>query len=190
VPVKIVLPQFGAVEVEQFPASPDDDRSVAETIALMGSVIEASATHPAIIQATREACASLGQSAPAWRQCQAVFSFIKGRVRFMTDEAILARYFNLGPDFELLIKPELLLAFGRGDCDCHAMLTCAMLRCAGVDCRLVTIAADRDQPARYSHVYAAAVLESGELLAMDTSHGVRAGWEAPWCFRRQEWGPA
>lgn len=186
----VQLPHFGPVEVERFFASADNDLSVAETIALMGSVIDASSSHPAIVQATRLACSSFGRSAPAWRKAQAIFSYIQARVVFMPDEAILARYFSLGPDFELLIKPELLLHFGRGDCDCHSMLACSMLRCAGVDCRLVTIAAETDQPERFSHVYAAAVLESGELLPMDTSHGMRAGWEAPWCFRRQEWGVA
>jgi transglutaminase-like putative cysteine protease len=185
--VNVQLPSFGFASLEKYPASPDNDKSVAQTIALMGSIIESSTEHPNVIAATREACAGIGTAAPAWRKSQAIFEWVKQHVRFMTDEAILAKYFGLGPDQELLIKPELLVLFRRGDCDCHAMLTCAMLRCAGVDCHLVTIAADQDEPERYSHVYAVAVTEDGRLLPMDTSHGQYAGWEAPWCFRRQEW---
>jgi transglutaminase-like putative cysteine protease len=181
------LPQFGEVSVERFPASPDNDLSVAQTVALMGAVIHASVEHPNVIAATREACAGVAIDAPAWRKAQAIFSWVKRHIRFMTDEAILARYYGLGPDFELLQKPELLLLFRRGDCDCFSMLTCSMLQCAGVPSRLITIAADTDEPERYSHIYAAAELETGELLPMDTSHGPYIGWQAPWCFRRQEW---
>jgi transglutaminase-like putative cysteine protease len=183
----MLLPSFGMASVDQFPASPDNDQSVAETIALMGGVIDASSQHPDIVQATRAALAGLAQSAPAWRKAQAIFEYVKRHVRFMSDEAILARYFGLGPDFELLIKPELLLRFRRGDCDCFSMLTCSMLTCAGVPCRLVTIAADQDEPDRFSHVYAGAVLETGELLPLDTSHGPYPGWQAPRRYRYQEW---
>jgi transglutaminase-like putative cysteine protease len=190
VSVNVQLPSFGIASLERYPADQDNDKAVAQTIALMGSIIEASTEHPHVIDATRAACAGIGTAAPAWRKSQAIFGWIKSNVRFMTDESILAKYFGLGPDQELLIKPELLVKFGRGDCDCHAMLTCAMLRCSGVDCRLVTIAADQEEPERYSHVYAVAVLETGDLLPMDTSHGLFAGWEAPWSFRRQEWGSA
>jgi transglutaminase-like putative cysteine protease len=153
----------------------------------MGAVIDASTQHPNVIAATREACAGLAMDTPRWRKARAVFDWIKPRIRFMTDESILRRYYGLGPDVELLQKPELLLLFRRGDCDCFSMLTCSMLQCARVPCRLVTIAADSDTPGRYSHIYAAAVLESGELLPLDTSHGPQVGWEAPWCYRRQEW---
>jgi hypothetical protein len=65
------------------------------------------------------------------------------------------------------------------------MLCASMLSTLDVPVEFVTIAADPQDPTRFSHVYCYAVLEDGSLLAMDCSHGTRAGWEAPRAFRRQ-----
>jgi len=145
----------------------------------MQQYIRAAAVHPAIVDATRQALTCVPAGAPAWRKADAIFAWVKRHQRFETDESILARSFGLGPDNELLIRPELFLRARRGDCDDFTMLTCSMLLAAGVEARMVTIAADGGDPHRFSHVYALAVLENGESIPMDTSHGLTSAGKRP-----------
>src|ERR1041384_1370523 len=110
----------------------------------MNSCIQAAHDQPAVVTATRQALRSVAMSAPAWRKAQAIWEWVHRNIRFKPDEEILAQYFGLPADMELLQRPELLLATRRGDCDCFTMLACAMLLCAGVPYRIVTIAAESD----------------------------------------------
>jgi transglutaminase-like putative cysteine protease len=181
------LPGFGVSSIERFPASPDSDRSTAQTVAKMAAHIRRAVEDPAIERATADALGSELANAPGWHKARAIFDWVKRHITFETDERLLQELLGADPDSELLIRPEMLLRFRRGDCDDFAMLTCAMLLRAGVPCGLVTIAADGQEPHRFSHVYAQALLDGVARMAMDTSHGPYAGWEAPRPFRRQEW---
>jgi transglutaminase-like putative cysteine protease len=153
----------------------------------MAAHIRRAAGDPAIGQATAEALGSDLANAPDWHRSRAVFDWVKRNITFETDERLLYELLGTGPDNELLIRPELLLRFRRGDCDDYSMLTCAMLLRAGIPCQLVTIAADRQEPQRFSHVYAQALLDGRVRFPMDTSHGPYAGWEAGRPYRRMEW---
>jgi transglutaminase-like putative cysteine protease len=141
---------------------------------------------PAVIRATRAALGSIGPGAPAWRKADAVWRWVHGNIRFVPDEEWLAAS-GLRQDAELLQLPELLLTTRAGDCDCFTILLCSMLAAAGVDWRIVTICADPEDPTRWSHVYAVAVLEDGSELPMDASHGRFPGWQARGWFQRAEW---
>jgi hypothetical protein len=111
-----------------------------------------------------------------------IYFCIKGRVAFETDEEILMGQFGFtreqAEDTELIISPEMLLSMSnaRGDCDCFATLTAAMLRCANIHVKFVAIAVDEHEPYRLSHVFCKALLD-GQWVAMDTSHGHYVGWE-------------
>lgn len=185
-PVTANYPAFGLASLVRYPASPDPDQSTAQTVAVMRQYIADGSERPEVTAAAREAAGALGMWAPVWRKCQAVHDWMRRNIRFVTDEEQLSRYLGIEPDYELLIRPELLVRSRRGDCDDFTMLTCAMLRALGVDTQICTIAADRRDPQRFSHVYAIALSEDGSPIAMDTSHGPYVGWEAP-AFRRQVW---
>lgn len=151
----------------------------------------AAAQQQPIVDATRQALASLPASARDWRKAQAIFEWICRRIRFKTDESTLVEM-GRSPDQELLIAPYLLLQWRAGDCDDFCMLSCAMLTCAGIASSICAIKADSEQPWRFSHVYAVAYLEDGSRMAVDTAaaaqgHGGRCGWEAPYAYQRTEW---
>jgi hypothetical protein len=169
------------------PSTPgDNDRSTAQTVGVMQWIIEGSYRRPEVIAATREALRGCAISDPAWRKAQDIWAWVHEHIQFMTDEEILSTYFGLPEDLELLQRPELLLATGAGDCDCFTMLTAAMLKCAGVEPAIETIAADPDLPGKWSHVYALAI-DGGQVIPMDTSHGKYFGWEAKNAYRRRKW---
>lgn len=181
------LPAFGLASVTRTPCNSDTDSSTVATVSLMQQYIQAASQSPAIQQALSQAMYGIADSAPAWRKADAIWHWVRKNFRFQTDESILATSFGMGPDNELLIRPELFLQVRRGDCDDFSMLTCALLKTAGCTARLVTIAADPSEPQRFSHVYALVVLENGNTIPMDTSHGRYFGWESPRAYRRQEW---
>lgn len=141
--------------------------------------------HPAVVEATRLALGDVALNHPAWRKAQAIWEWVHTHTRFVSDEETLASA-GLAEDAEWLQLPELTLLRREGDCDDFTSLVCSMLECAGVERRIVTIAADPGDPRRFSHVYAAALTECGEI-PMDASHGPYFGWEAPRPFRRVEW---
>lgn len=178
---------FGAALLTRTPCKSDTDSSTAATIGLMQQYILAASQNPDIIAAAQEALRGIPDYAPAWRKADAIWAWVKANFRFQTDEAILAHSFGLGPENELLIRPELFLQVRTGDCDDFSMLTCSLLRAAGVPAQLVTIAADPGEPGRWSHVYAAVVLENNNTIPMDTSHGLYFGWESPRSYRKAAW---
>jgi hypothetical protein len=73
------------------------------------------------------------------------------------------------------------------DCDGFAMYTAALLQAHGIRSSFVTVAADPEQPDRFSHVYVVAYTSDGERIAMDTSHGPYPGWEVGRYSRIEEW---
>lgn len=164
----------------------DSDRSVGDTVALMGRHVVTSSSSPQVQAACRQAGIQAGM-----RQgeiVQRVFSFIKSKVRFVEDETQLAQIFQEPNSKELLITPPVLLSMRapQGDCDDFSMLCCSMLRASGVGCSFVTVAADRAMPDQFTHVYCVAYPE-GKQIWMDCSHGKVAGWETPKQTRKQIW---
>ena len=157
-----------AVRIAREPAGSGTDEQTARTVARMVALARGSggAAAPAVQRATADALRSLPTAAAAADRAAAIFWWVKGHVRFREDP----------PDDEMLIEPALLLAMPQpqGDCDDFSTLTAAMLTVAGIPWEFVTVAADRSDPHRFSHVYVRAL----GYLALDTSHGARPGWEA------------
>jgi len=93
---------------------------------------------------------------------------------------------------DLLIAPAVLVRTRKPkeDCDGFTMSICSLLRVLGVECYIVTVAADPSDPSRWSHVFALAKLEDGTYMPLDGSHGAFPGWMVPaeHIFRWQAWG--
>jgi hypothetical protein len=128
---------------------------------------------------------------PLRRRAWSVWWYVKHRMKFVQDEKLLGSMLGEPPQRELMISPAILLRMKepQGDCDDFTMLVCALLKCLNVPFEIVTIAADPTAPERWSHVYAVALVEDGQRIPIDASHGKFPGWEVPLehILRYQAW---
>jgi hypothetical protein len=196
-------PEFGQeVSYVASRLSEDPDTQVAQTIHRMRRhVIEDSRSAP--IQ--RDAAAIQAQGGDPISD---TFWWVKDRVGFRQDEQLAAPVWRGDGDpvdggqvVEVLIRPRDLAQMDRPleDCDGFASYGPALLRAQGIDCKFVTVAADRRDPSRFSHVYAACTdPKTGQRVSVDASHGPYPGWEClsagpvwrikEWAIDGPEWG--
>lgn len=180
-------PDFGQVVNYTFDPMPDSpDQQVSITIEKLKRYIkEDSASGP--IQ--RLACAISGDPIHGlWRA-------IKPRVRFQQDvdtaESLGTQDSRKHNIVEVIIRPVdqamLIEQCGEGveDCDGFTGLTACILTALGIPCKLATVAADRERPDEFSHIYVVAYPE-GQRIPLDLSHGPYPGWECPHT-RIREW---
>lgn len=157
----------------------DTESSTAQTIREMCGHIRASIPDPVV----QQCAASIGPVSSRDRRglAEAVWRWCKRNIDFVTDEDQMQRLLGRGDELELLISPSVMvrLAQKRGDCDCFVMTACALLSCLGVPCAIKTFKCSREEPWRWSHVCAAAVLEDGSIFPVDASHGDYPGWQVP-----------
>jgi hypothetical protein len=121
----------------------------------------------------------------------AIWYWIRSNVVFKTDEETMTQMGIpiINPTKELLIAPEALLRMTvpQGDCDDFTMLACTMLIQAGIKPSIITIAADREIPDKWSHVFCKASFHDGTSMMFDTSHGEYPGWYYKNSTRMREW---
>lgn len=168
------------------------DRAVLDTIHRMIAVARHSASLPIVVDAVSYCLDRLSPPITQLDIANSIYWYIKARVAFETDEQILMEQFGFtreqAEDTDLIISPEMLLSvpYPKGDCDCFATLTAAMLKCAGIKASFVAIAVDELEPYRFSHVFCRGLI-NGQWLGMDTSHGHYVGWEtSKYRFRQAE----
>ncbi len=90
---------------------------------------------------------------------------------------------------ETIQTPLVTLKLRAGDCDDHAQLVAALLMSIGHQTRFKTVAADRQAPGDFSHVYTEALdPRTKSWIPIETTiAGVRAGWAPPNIYRAQAW---
>src|SRR4051812_16710226 len=81
----------------------NSDRSTAHTVAFMANHARAGAESKEVTEARDEILSNLSEDATEQQLLEATFEYIKDRVRFVEDEKIVKKLFNLGDDKELLI---------------------------------------------------------------------------------------
>jgi hypothetical protein len=179
---------------EQQDAGPDDNTATAQTVERMCRHIAGAVAHdPATQASAADALQRFGNVAlsPLRRRAWSVWWYVKHRMKFVQDEKLLGSMLGEPPQRELMISPAILLRMKepQGDCDDFTMLVCALLKCLNVPFEIVTIAADPTAPERWSHVYAVALVEDGQRIPIDASHGKFPGWEVPLehILRYQAW---
>lgn len=185
----VVAASAGVIIKEKIPAASDTDTSTKQTIQKMCEYIDAGVTDDACrwwaAQAVQRYAA--GSKDPA-HMCWGVWWLVKHAVKFAKDEP---RLFAVGePEaLDLLIAPAVLVRekAPKEDCDGFTMLVCCLLKILGVQSVIVTVAADPDDPGRWSHVFPMALVNGG--LPLDASHGKFPGWMVPrqHIFRWQAW---
>lgn len=114
-----------------------------------------------------------------------VWNYVRARVRFQADEATSLDLPGSSPDDEIVVEPEALLDRGAGDCDDQSTLAAALLIAAGLPAAFITVAAG--QRPEFTHVYAATVLEDGQIYPLDCSHGPQPGWAIRTNGKEQIW---
>jgi transglutaminase-like putative cysteine protease len=175
-------PELGELQYETTVVRADPDGQVADTIALMRRYVLEDAGSDEVLRAIAEARAY--EADPVAQ----VFWWVKSRLRFVHDEDLAAPW-GSADIVEVLIRPRdmySLDALRRGDCDDYVMMGAAMLARLGIAVHFVTVAAEPDDPGRFSHVYLAAY-PGGVRIPLDASHGPRPGWEVSRVWRRREW---
>ena len=158
--------------LERLKTNPADPYvSVRDTIAMMKRYAwrDAIELRPLAAQILRQSADLSVESA-----LEALYYWVKTNITFQPDELLLDR-----PDKELLITPKLLIQIRRGDCDDFSTLLASLILAAGlpVSIYFVTVAADPQEPERFSHVYVMVALPDGRPMALDASHGLYPGWE-------------
>lgn len=151
----------------------DTERSTAQTVQEMCGHIRAAAGDPLV----RAVALEVVDGDPL----QSVWAWCKKNIRFVTDEEQLEKLLGRRDELELLISPSVLMRARdrQGDCDDFTMMVCAMLRCLGITPLIKTFKCHREEPWRWSHVCAAALLPDGSVFPLDASHGEFCGWEVP-----------
>lgn len=139
------------LRLERAPAGRSTEMQTARTISRMTRLAAAGARSTPVAAALAAALDGLEAQAPASAKARRIFWWVKDHVAFRDDPA----------QDELLLSPELLLAMPQpaGDCDDFSTLTAALLTAAGIPWEFVTVAADRSEPQRFSHVYLRAHVE-------------------------------
>jgi hypothetical protein len=168
--------------------SNDSDKSVADTVALMGTHSN-NASPSQQVRAALQAAGVIQGGLTEDQVIQRVFNWIHGNIQFVEDEEQLRKIFYDPKGKELLITPPVLLSMSRpmGDCDDFSMLACSMLMAKGIQCDFVTVAANGNAPLEFSHVYCMARTRDGRVIPFDASHGKEAGWETARAYRKQVW---
>lgn len=169
----------------------DSARATAQTARIMCEHIRRDSQSP-IVQATARRICAAAHCRDAAGAAKAVWLYVKQSVRFAHHEEQIIRLFGERDQLQLLIAPAALLAMKdpAGDCAIFTMLCCSLMSALGVRSQVVCLCCDRQEPERFSHVYARAYLPaSNSWLAIDASHGSHPGWKVPArdTFREQDY---
>lgn len=123
-----------------------------------------------------------------------VWNYVKSRMSFVNDEvsAVPVQRVTSIPVVEVLIRPEDMHTWGIGDCDDYVTYGASILLAQQIPVSFATVAADRDVPNQYSHVYLVAYPKDATgkrvRVPMDLSHGKYLGWEVANRFgKMREW---
>jgi len=185
-------PAFGQSVPYTYVSLPEDpDGQVSATCHEMIRLIQVDSRSP-IVQKEAQRALGLGGGDPI----AGLWQIAKQQIRFQQDEDTASQLQIDDPrkatTVEVLVRPvdqaRLIETQGSGieDCDGFVMYAGCILHSLGIPCSLVTVAADRQDPRQFSHVYLACY-QDGKRIALDFSHGPYPGWECPNLGRIKEW---
>lgn len=196
----VIWPESG-IHINRTPADPlNSDISTMQTVELMSRLAKLSSQSPIIKYALSLALSELPQGSNSRTIARAIYQWIKANIQFSEDEALIWQGLGISQvDKELLIPPDTLLRMPTpmGDCDDFSLLGASMLLAAGIPCSFITVAADPNDPDKFSHIYLKAymfdepnIIDGVAIpieLCFDASHGSYLGWEFQGYTRKEEW---
>lgn len=161
------------------------DRGVEQTIDLLRCLVDDAVKDPAInvkaIQILRDYnVANFG----TLDRLHAFYDWISQPANFLYVPDPVGPF---GPK-ETLRPARTLFEVRGGDCDDYTALLGSLLGTVGIRTRVVTIAADRNYPNDFSHIYPEAEVSPGCWIAMDAARpGAQFGIAPPRYFRKRVW---
>lgn len=184
------------ISIHRTPANPiNTDISTSQTVSIIKQLAIASSKSAIVLSALHSATNNLSVGTTKQRViARAIFYWIKSHVRFTEDEVLIWQGLGIDRlDKELLIPPITLLNMKEpmGDCDDFSLLGASLLLAGGIPCSLITIAADTEDPEKFSHIYLKAYYmdepQDTREQILDISHGSYPGWEYKAYTRKAEW---
>jgi len=163
---------------------PSGRRGTAKTIELIKQLVDEGLTDPRVRRVATEILRN--SSAPAHddvAEVRAIYQWVLANIRFTKD--------MVGK--ETLQPAWAILETGAGDCDCiNSILLPSLLGSVGYPTRLVTIAADPDDPELDSHIYIEALVQdiwgNPAWIPLDAARPGAAWLRTPeYFFRMQRW---
>jgi len=151
----------------------------AQTIALMRQLVDAALADATFVRQAIDIVRGV-RAYDDVGEAEALYDWVKGHIRFTKDPVTK----------EKLYPPQELLKIRAGDCDDISMLLGAFLLAVGYPARLITVSANPDNPAEFSHVYVEGEVPagSGQWIPMDAARlNSQFGTEPPQYFRKRAW---
>jgi hypothetical protein len=185
-------PDFGQLVSYQFDRVPDDpDTQVRLAVHAVIRMVLEDCGKPIIQRAAAQAL-ELGGGDPITGAWRAIKPFIQFRQDVDIANDLDIEDTRKRDVVETFLSPATqarliqLRGFGVEDCDGYTMYAACLLRALGIPTTMCTVAAERDRPRLFSHVYLVAY-RNGVRIPMDLSHGPYPGWECPNLDRLREW---
>jgi transglutaminase-like putative cysteine protease len=171
------------------------ETAVRDTMTILQRLARQYAHDPCVIAAVLEACGRLPNESSERDIACAIFHWIRNKIRFVEDESLLYTELGVDPpelDKELLIVPPVLLRMPvpMGDCDDYSLLMASMCLATGIRPYYVTVAADKQDAMKLSHIYVCAYLsDEDSFLPLDAGNrlAVPPGWESDKVTRKAIW---
>jgi len=171
----------------EIPTNPlDDERSTHDTLQLMTAMARSDASSPQVqhlAHALIEGCKSVPEVLTS------LWFWARDHILLKPHEHIVSELLS-APIFDkqLLIRPASLLVMPhpQGDCAIYSTLIASVCIALRLPSCFRIIAADAEEPERWSHVYVVAWTGEGSY-ALDASHGKYPGYEKPNPFRVMDW---
>lgn len=155
------------------------ERGTAQTIQLMRQLVDQALGDPGFVRQAIDIVRSV-EAYDDFGEAEALYNWVKHNIRFTKDPVTK----------EKLYPPGELLKIRAGDCDDISMLLGAMLLAVGYPARLVTVSANPQAPAEFSHVYVEAEVPpgSGNWVPLDAARFDSSfGAAPPQYFRKRAW---
>lgn len=138
----------------------DGDRGTAQTVAQMCRLIDEGSKDPRVNRTAIQILKSAGIAPFDFRgETRAIFNWQARHIRFLRNIA----------GKQVLRSAIETIDVGAGSCADQTILQGALLKTVGQAVRIVTIAANPEDPEEFTHVYAEAQDEQGNWIALDTA---------------------
>jgi hypothetical protein len=161
------------------------DAGVEQTICIMKCLIDDAVKDPAInVQAIRILRDAGVANFGVLDRAHAFYDWISQPANFLYVPDPIGPF---GPK-ETVRPARTLFEVKGGDCDDYSALLASLLGTVGIRTRLVTIAADRNSPNDFSHIYPEAEVARGRWIPLDAARpGAQFGVAPPAYFRKRIW---
>lgn len=168
---------------------PEGDRGIEATVRWIRKLVDCAVRSPEVNRLAISILDSGGaREHDQLSAAKTIYNWVRSNFRFVPDVISYDEKWN-PVGYETLRPIEEIIRVRAGDCDdINGVLLPSLLGSVGIAVRLVTVAADPDQPGSFSHIYPEALID-GQWIAVDAARpGARFGREPEHWDRKRIWG--